>query len=258
MKKTIAILNTKGGASKSTVALQVAAAYFLHKKEDVDLIEFDDENKDSTSFNESSIRTKQVKVGDGKDISQILRETLLDKNLQNIVLDVGGNKTTTIFISGLQKSSLYNKIDLIIIPTSGGEQDTKNAVKTYDLIKDFKIPVIFALSRVTNVNRLKWKYKDFFLNFPNEKYIILHEGDVVELSRQNKQSIYEIAIDKDYLYLLDQELVKAFASEDLNRINDLSIDKELLIEADEYLKNTLQPAWEVLDEFLTENNVCFS
>jgi len=254
MKKTIAILNTKGGAGKSTVSLQVAAAYFLHKSKNVDLLEFDDENKDSTSFNLSEIRTKQVKVGDGKDISNILRESLLDNNLENVVIDVGGNKTTTTFITGLKKSSLYNKIDLIIIPMSGGDQDTKNAIKTYNMVKDFNISVVFALSRVTNISRLQWKYKDFFLNFPNEKYIVLHEGDVVELSRQTKKSIYELAIDKEYLYLLDQELNEAFAKEDLEAINYLSIDKELSLEAVEYLEDTLLPAWKVLDEFLVDND----
>lgn len=252
MNKTIVVLNTKGGASKSTVSLQIGAAYFLSKNKNVDLLEFDDENKDSLSFNQSQIKSKQIKIGDGKDITDVLRESLLDNTLENVVIDVGGNKTTTTFINGLKKSSIYKKIDLILIPMSGGDQDTKNAIKTYKLIKDFNIPVIFVLSRVSNLSRLAWKYKDFFLYFPTEKYIVLQESDVIELSRQTKKSIYEIAVDKEYFYLLEQELDLAFDKQDIAKMKEHSIQKEVFLEAEEYLNNTLLPAWTILDEVLGE------
>ncbi|MDD3499078.1 MAG: division plane positioning ATPase MipZ [Sulfurovum sp.] len=246
--ETMVILNTKGGAGKSTVALQVAAAYFIQKGENVDLFEFDDENKDSLSFSNSQIRTKQIKIGDGKDISDVLRENLLNNKLENIVVDVGGNKTTTTFIDGLKKSSIYKKVNLILIPMSGGEQDTKNAIKTYNLVKDFNIPVVFVLSRVSNISRIAWKYTDFFMHFPNSDYIILRESDVIELSRHDKRSIYEIATDKELLNLLDQELDSAFDRNDMDAARRLSIQKEISLEAVEYLEDTLEPAWKKIDE----------
>ena len=124
---TIAVVNTKGGASKSTVAFQVAAASFLAKNQEVQLIEFDDENKDSETFSSSKIESYQVEIGDGTDIEEVLKNTLLVSSSENLVIDVGGNKTTTIIIDGLKKTRLYRKIDLFIIPMSGGHQDLKNA-----------------------------------------------------------------------------------------------------------------------------------
>ena len=122
---TISVVNTKGGASKSTVAFQVAAASFLTKKQEVQQIEFDDENKDSETFSNSKIRSTQVEIGDGTDVDEVLKNTLLVPNDKNLVIDVGGNKTTTSIIEGLKKTRLYRKIDLFIIPMSGSYQDLK-------------------------------------------------------------------------------------------------------------------------------------
>lgn len=41
----IVIINSKGGASKSTTAYQVASTYFLFKNEDVLLFELDNQTK---------------------------------------------------------------------------------------------------------------------------------------------------------------------------------------------------------------------
>jgi len=245
---TIAVVNTKGGASKSTVAFQVAAASFLAKKQEVQLIEFDDENKDSETFSNSKIRSTQVEIGDGTDVDEVLKDTLLVPNDKNLVIDVGGNKTTTIIIEGLKKTRLYRKIDLFIIPMSGGYQDLKNAEKTYELIKDFGVPVIFALSRVRNPKRLQFQYGDFFRAFPNEKYLILSESDVVDLSRQNAKSIYEIAFDTEAKKLLEAALDEAFDADDNQRIGQFSTLLQIYDESEAYVEKILSPAFEVIEE----------
>jgi len=255
MRKIIAVLNTKGGASKSTFAFQVIGGYFLPKKQPVRLMEFDDENKDSEKFGKSAIKTEQIKVGDGSAITDILRKAILESNKEeNLVLDVGGNKTTTIFIEGLKKSMLYRKIDLIVIPMSGGYQDLDNAKKTYELIKAFNIPVVFGLSRIRNMERAKFQYDEFFKSFPNEKYIELKESDVIDLSRNNKKSVYEIAVDTELKTSLEASLVEAFDSNDNVKAKFLSFQFEIATEAEEYLDSILTPAWNELDSFLMNNN----
>ncbi len=249
---TIAVLNTKGGASKSTVALQVAAAYFLQKNENVDLYEFDDENRDSLNFSLSQIKSKQIKIGDGKEITDILRNSILEHTGDNLVIDVGGNKTTTIFVDGLKKSMLYKKIDLIIIPMSGGAQDLTNAIKTYDLVKGFNVPIIFGLSRVRNLKRVQFQYSHFFLQFPNEKYVILQESDVIDLSRGINKSIYEVASDKELKSLIEKDLDEAFNTNNNEKAKQLSFRFEIYGESEEYLDNILKPAWNVLDSILTQ------
>ncbi|MDD5406943.1 MAG: hypothetical protein PHE73_08415 [Sulfurovaceae bacterium] len=249
---TIAVLNTKGGASKSTVALQVAAAYFLHKNQNVDLYEFDDENKDSLNFTYSEIKSKQIKIGEGKDISDILRNSILEFKGENLVIDVGGNKTTTIFIDGLKKSRIFKKIDLIIIPMSGGSQDLSNAIKTYDMVKELDVPILFALSRVTNMNRLKFKYNDFFMYFPTNNYIALAESDVIDLSRSVNKSVYEVAVDKEFKSILEKELDEAFDKNDNEKAKLLSFKYEISGEAEQYLNDILHPAWKTIDALCKE------
>jgi len=244
---TIAVVNTKGGASKSTVAFQVAAASFLAKKQEVQLIEFDDENKDSETFSNSKIRSTQVEIGDGTDVDEVLKDTLLVPNDKNLVIDVGGNKTTTIIIEGLKKTRLYRKIDLFIIPMSGGYQDLKNAEKTYELIKDFGVPVIFALSRVRNPKRLQFQYGDFFRAFPDAEYLILTESDVVDLSRSNKKSIYEIAYDSESKAILEDGLDKAFNADNNDEIAFYSTLLQIFDESEDYVEKILTPAFEKIE-----------
>lgn len=250
---TIAVLNTKGGASKSTFAFQVASAYFLHKNQRVDLYEFDDENKDAENFKNSAVRTKQIKIGDGSAITDILRSSILEHTGENLIIDVGGNKTTTIFIEGLKKSMLYKKIDLIIIPMSGAYQDLENAVKTYKMIEDLNIPIVFGLSRVRSMNRLQLQYRDFFMYFPTNPHIVLQESDVIDLSRNSSKSIYEIAIDKQFKLLIENELMDAFDKKDNNKAKILSFQFEVSGEAEKYLDEILIPAWGKLDDILIPN-----
>jgi hypothetical protein len=229
------------------VAFQVAAASFLAKKQEVQLIEFDDENKDSETFSNSKIKSSQVEIGDGTDVDEVLKDTLLVPNDKNLVIDVGGNKTTTIIIEGLKKTRLYRKIDLFIIPMSGGYQDLKNAEKTYEMIKGFDVPVIFALSRVRNPKRLQFQYGDFFRAFPKEKYFILTDSDVVDLSRQNGKSIYEIAFDNESKAILEDGLDKAFDADDNDKIAQFSTLLQIFDESEEYVKKILTPAFEKIN-----------
>ena len=244
---TITVVNTKGGASKSTVAFQVAAASFLAKKQEVQLIEFDDENKDSETFSNSKIKSSQVEIGDGTDVDEVLKDTILVPKDKNIVIDVGGNKTTTIIIEGLKKTRLYRKIDLFIIPMSGGYQDLKNAEKTYEMIKGFGVPVIFALSRVRNPKRLHFQYGDFFQTFPGARHLILTESDVIDLSRQNGKSVFEIAHDKETKKILEDALDEAFDADDNQRIGELSTLLQIFDESESYVEKILKPAFEVIE-----------
>lgn len=243
----ITVVNTKGGASKSTVAFQVAAASFLAKSQKVELIEFDDENKDSETFSNSKIKSVQVEVGDGTDIDEVLKDTILVPKDKNIVIDVGGNKTTTIVIDGLRKTRLYRKINLFIIPMSGGYQDLQNAQKTYELIKGFDVPVIFALSRVRNPKRLQFQYGDFFRAFPKERYFILTDSDVIDLSRTQKKSVYEIAFDSDTKKGFEKALDEAFDKDDNEKIGILSTLLQIFDESEEYVTKILTPAFKALE-----------
>ena len=106
--KYIVVTNHKGGASKSTTTMQVCGAYALYKGLQAKVWEFDDENKDSQNFTKSEILSEQIEVGNGAEITTTLRDLFNNNSDADIKLfDIGGNKTTTIFLDGLKKSRMY-------------------------------------------------------------------------------------------------------------------------------------------------------
>ena len=107
--RVIAVVNTKGGSAKSTTTTQVGGAYALDKELSSKIWEFDDENKDSQNFTKSAIQSEQIEVGDGAEITTTLRDLFTYSDVDIKLFDVGGNKTTTIFLEGLKKSRMITK-----------------------------------------------------------------------------------------------------------------------------------------------------
>jgi len=253
----VAVINTKGGASKSTTAFQIASAYMLSKGLNFKHIELDDENEDAKTFSDSKIISKQVKVGTGDDLNDTIRNLLL--NNENIVIDVGGNKTTSLFLENLKKTRMYRLIDLFIIPSSGGSQDIKNLIKTYKMVKEMNLnaKVLFVLSRVRNPNRVKFQYANFFQsNEIDEKdkqnYIILKDSDVVDLSRLLQKSIFEIVEDKETKAQLEKEFDNALLKGNNDIIENLSITLEIFDEAQLFFDNYIKVGFNKLDELLNK------
>jgi len=246
----IIVTNTKGGASKSTVAYQIASAYMLNKGLDFTHYEFDDENLDATIFSKSKIKTEQLPVEMGEGLKERLRDLFWEE--ENFVIDVGGNKTTTIFLDALKKSYMFKKVDLYIIPSSGGSQDIKNMKTTYDLIKkmDPNAKILFALSRVRSPKRVTYQYTNFFKMFPNAKYIVLKDSDVVDLSRKMQKSILEISKDEEMKKKLEKQLDQAFEKNDKEGMYNYSIMLEIMDESKEFVEEYIKKSFEVIDEVI--------
>jgi len=253
----IVVINTKGGASKSTTAFQVSSAYMLYKNLNFKHIELDDENEDAKTFSDSKIVSEQVKVGTGDNLNDTIRNLLLQN--ENIVVDVGGNKTTSLFLENLKKTRMYRLIDLFIIPSSGGSQDIKNLIKTYKIVKEMNpnAKVLFVLSRVRNPNRVKFQFGQFFSsNEIDEKdkqnYIILKDSDVVDLSRLLQKSIFEIVEDKETKAQLEKEFDNALLKGNNDIIENLSITLEIFDEAQSFFDDYIKVGFNKLDELLNK------
>ena len=212
-------------------------------------------NKDSQNFTKSKIKSTQVEVGDGSEITTTLRNLFngIDKADMRLC-DVGGNKTTTIFLDGLKKSRMFKKVDLFIIPMSGGSQDLKNAKKTLDVIleMDKNANIMFCLSRVRNPRRVQFQYGDFFNDKDLKKYpyIILKDSDVIDLSRKIKKSVYELATDLESKNEIEDAFDIALDEEDNQKVSNLSVMLEIYDEAENYLQTTLNVAFDQLDKLL--------
>ena len=254
-QKNIIIVNTKGGASKSTVAMQVIAPYFLGKEQEVELIELDNQNQDAKIFSKSKIKTKQINVdANAKDLNQTIRDLFLGEDKNNKVMDIGGNATTSNFLQSLKSTHMYNMVDLFVVPMSGGSQDLKNAKDTLQmiLVMNSNANVLFALSRVRNPKRVQFQYGDFLQDEKLKKYpyIILPESDCIDLSRKLKKTVYELAQDEQEKENINQKLLEAFNKNDKNSIYSYSLILEILEDSENYKIEVIDVAHQVLDEVL--------
>ena len=248
----IVIINSKGGASKSTTAYQVASTYFLYKNEEVELFELDNQNKDSSNFKNSEIKSSQIQVDFDKQLNNTIRDLFLNQS-KNKVVDVGGNQTTTQFISAINQTKMYNLIDLFIIPISGGHQDVVNAKASYELISNFGKKVVFCLSRSRhphNSPRLKFQYQNFFKTFENPIYFVLEDSDVIDLSRTFKKSVFELANDDTEIENINSKLLKAFDDKNNDEIYQYSQILEILEDSKKYKETNIDLAHQILDEVL--------
>lgn len=249
----IMVVNTKGGASKSTFSFQVLGAYFLDKNIDTELVELDDENKDSDIFTDSKINTSTAFVGQSRDdVAHTLQERFKEAN-RGFIFDIGGNKTTSLVLEALKRTRLYHLVDCFLIPMSGGSQDFINAKNTYEIVKDFEKPIIFGLSRVRDPKKIRFQYMEFFREFPNAEYIFLTDSNTIDLSRMLKKSVYEIAKDtvvegllKDY----DQLIAEEMRNGNMEKGQELVYIAGILEDSIEYQKNILAPCFEKLDKVL--------
>ena len=248
-------VNTKGGSSKSTTSFQVSSAYFLSKNEDVTLFECDTENRDAEIFTSSKIKTAQVKVDD--DLSLELTK-ILSKRENNACIDVGGNISTTLTLEALARSRMSIAIDLFVIPMSGGSQDFINAVRTYDMIKDFDRPIIFALSRARRPlkdPKIKFQYKNFFAKFPKAKFFFLRDSDAIDLSRETALSVFELSQNLDIKKGLENQIIECFQSGDEEGIISAQEMLDIYDDSIEFYNECLKPAFKILDTYNPKNGV---
>ena len=251
----VIVVNTKGGAGKSTTAMQTISTYFLAKAQEVELLELDNQNQDAKIFSKSKIKSTQINVdANAKDLNQTIRDLFLGEDKNNKVMDIGGNATTSNFLQSLKSTHMYNMVDLFIIPMSGGSQDLKNAKDTLQmiLVMNSNANVLFALSRVRNPKRVQFQYGDFLQDEKLKKYpyIILPESDCIDLSRKLKKTVYELAQDEQEKENINQKLLQAFDKNDKNSIYSYSLILEIFEDSQHYKTEVIDVAHQMLDEVL--------
>ncbi len=195
-------INTKGGTGKSTFAGQMLSAFLYIKNNNskITLLEIDDENEDSSTFGKSDIlKSKIIATGSIHMIDEIFFQE------EDIIIDVGGNKTATIFLKQMKHVGEYKNI-IWFIPLSAGEQDNLNALETYQEIKqlDPSAKIVFVLSN-THTNDIKWEFLYFFGNpyletslavmkqLKNVTYLIIPFSPIINYSRTFGKTILDVS-----------------------------------------------------------------
>jgi len=167
----------------------------------VKLLEIDDENNDSITFSKSEILDSNlISTQKIKDIDEIFYN-----NDQEYIIDVGGNKTATIFLNEVKKIGIFENI-VWFIPLTSGEQDNQNAYETYLEIKkiDQNAKVVFVLSNV-KTNDIEWEFLNFFGNdyletslsickkIENVDYIEVPNDPIISNCRYFNKTVYDLS-----------------------------------------------------------------
>lgn len=261
----IIVLNTKGGVGKSTVSMQVIAPYLFWKNgksDKINLIEFDDENSDSETFiNSKIVDSKRYKLT-GNDLDSTLINATLDND--NLVADIGGNKTTTYVLKSLSDTNLIDAFDCVVIPLTDGEQDSINAINVYEQIRNLSadIKVIFALSRVDRSMDLEIQFLDFFGDLKGridnrEGYINrvaesdrnilkINNDESIKVSRAYGQTVFEIcdlSLDD-----MKEKMKEALKEKDFEKSKKISYRITLVNKAKDFKEDTLKECFIKLDE----------
>ncbi|XOB62830.1 division plane positioning ATPase MipZ [Campylobacterota bacterium DY0563] len=258
----IIIPQTKGGVGKSTVAMQVIAPY-LYKKhgKKVTYIEIDDENNDSKSFTRTEIVNKRM-LGTNK-LTELDELILMDDN-HEIIVDVGGNKTSSLVLEEIKKVGSFGNIKWII-PLGDGELDGKNAIATLKKIKkieqDLDNNILFALNRAISmdadyveeqfINFFGHKYLDSnsvicdFIKDP--KYFPVKNDKVITMSRYLGSTVWEMAYNNtDFA----AKAMKAKELGDIESARKYLFFRRIQTEAKDYVLGTLNKIFYDLDAWL--------
>ena len=226
----ILVANSKGGGGKSTTSQQVLAPFILKEYGNATIKELDDENLDSEYLTRSDIKAEQIILGsDSDEFASAVAETI-DLNSQGVVIDVGGNRTTSIVIRELARLTTRSRVvDAICIPISDNRMGVINAEKTLQEIKDSPeganlIKKCFiALNRVRNLKAESIDDKKLLRRFSNvaslaKKWkldvMIIHDMDGVENLAPLGKTVIEVADMRDELIEdLNAQILKAHENE---------------------------------------------
>ncbi len=258
----IIIPQTKGGVGKSTVAMQIIAPY-LYKKhgKKITYIEIDDENNDSESFTRTQIVNKRM-LGTNR-ISELDEMILMDDN-HEIIVDVGGNKTSSLVLDEIKKIGSFGNVKWII-PLGDGELDGKNAIATMKKIRKIEDNpeknMIFALNRAINME--PDYVEEQFINFFGHKYLEnnsvicdfvkdpsyfpVKNDKVITMSRYLGSTVWEMAYNNtDFA----QKAMRAKELGDIENARKYLFFRRIQTESKDYVLDVLNKIFYDLDKWL--------
>jgi hypothetical protein len=258
----IIIPQTKGGVGKSTVAMQVIAPY-LYKKhgKPVTYIEIDDENNDSRSFTATKIVNK--KMLKTNHLSQLDEMILMDDN-HEVIVDVGGNKTSTLVLDEISKVGTFGNVKWII-PMGDGELDGKNAIATMKKLRKIERNstdnLFFALNRA--ISNEQDYLEEQFINFfghqylgsdstitdfvKDPRYFAVKNDKIITMSRYLGSTVWEMAHNNTDF---GAKAVEAKEKGDRDAALKYLFFRRLQTEAKEYVLGTLNGIFITLDRWI--------
>jgi len=163
----IIVANTKGGAGKTTIALNILPLLLSQNSssKEITYYQLDDNNK--IISNSEKIEIKTYKIDEANEVlDEIMLENLTNPEKINII-DCGGGNDTKIVIKNLAENNIEDNI--FIVPLNQNLSVRYNVIDTINLIKEnFKNPkIILIANSVFDVDNIQ---KEFLSIFGDEDF----------------------------------------------------------------------------------------
>lgn len=154
------VLNTKGGAGKTAIALNVLPLIIKAKDEyaDIDYYQLDDNNKIIAKSDYVTIKEFKIKETENA-LDSIEVDNILDESKTNII-DCGGGNDSKRVIEALSKTNIDRENLVFIIPVTQFLSMRHNIAETIDEIKKyFEEPkIVLMLSMVHDFDNLEQEF----------------------------------------------------------------------------------------------------
>ena len=143
--KNIAIINTKGGVGKSTLAFHVLPAILADRN--FEIIEIDNNNKTTTAFLNTQIlkgKITSLNIAEGtQKLEELVVTNMLDKDKISVIDAGGGDDSLKVIHSFIDQDLIADT--LFIIPFTPDFAQLKNLIDTYNILPG-KAKIIVVLN----------------------------------------------------------------------------------------------------------------
>jgi len=197
-----AVVNTKGGVGKTTIAVNLATLLAFREKK-FKIVELDNSNN-SMIFSNSEILNQDTAVSLQLDqktraLGSMMFNLAKNKDM-DFILDLGGGDDSKVMIESLKEIDLPK---IWIVPTASDKKYLKNAADTFKLIADSQ-NTIFVLNKANSQNH-KTEFMYFFGSqkygvkmadecFENAKYFVVQSSPFFQIAEDDEQTLLDLAM----------------------------------------------------------------
>lgn len=201
MKKNIAVINTKGGVGKSTIAFHVLPAILADTN--FEIIEIDNNNKTAETFSNTQILKSKITSLNIAEGTQKLEELVVVNMLNQdkiTVIDAGGGDDSKKVIDAFIEQNLISDT-LFIIPFTPDFSQLKNLIDTYNILpQEAKIIVVLNNVDINDPDHLMFIKGNADYEIPNISTIFPHFSICPKSTlfsyavARNKETISDLAL----------------------------------------------------------------
>lgn len=199
--KNIAIINTKGGVGKSTLAFHILPAILADRN--FSILEIDNNNKTTTAFSNTQIlkgKITSVNIDEGMQrLEELVINNMLDEDKISVIDAGGGDDSLRVIHSFIEQDLTADT--LFVIPFMPDFVQLKNLVDTYNVLpSEAKILVVLNNADLSDPDHLMFVKGNEDFEIPDisstfEHFAICPKSPLFSYAAsRNKETIKDLAL----------------------------------------------------------------